>query len=305
MQASLQFIVITGIFALCYPLLRSLPDVQCGFLHYDYAGDTDDGAELCGTDNNALFLDLQQVRFPVRGQLSSKTPPQIGRPTPFTLALTMPDGTPVTVEELAVVHTKKLHLFVISPDLQDYHHQHPQPLATPGHYRFTITPRHPGRYIIFAEMVPLRSASVMITQMAFTVSAAPPNGGAPSPSPAPETTRIPDRYQLTLNLPDSESWRCNTTQEFTLSILDTIDTQSPLPLERVMGAYAHLVAFDIERRGLAHMHPLNEKQATLGSQRQFRFALRTDRPGNYVIWAQVKLAGQEYLVPFPMVAYPG
>ena len=212
----------------------------------------------------------------------------------------MPDGRPFAVEELAVVHTKKLHLFVISPNLKDYHHLHPQPVDTPGRYQFTLTPQYPGRYTVFAECVPLRSASIVIAQTDFDVRGQ-KSTGIDSPLAQTLPQAIADRYTFSLSLADDKPWLCGTNQEFILRIIDRQGSE-PLALTPVMGAYAHLVAFDEKRRGLAHMHPLNEGEGLGSPQAQFRFSLRTDSPGNYAIWAQIKLMGEERFIPFSMTA---
>lgn len=71
-------------------------------------------------------------------------------------------------------------------------------------------------------------------------------------------------------------------------------------MEPVMGAYAHLVAFDAARSGFAHLHP-NEtdlSRALNPTRPQLTFKLTIPRIGRYVIWAQVNLGGTEMFVPF-------
>jgi hypothetical protein len=73
-----------------------------------------------------------------------------------------------------------------------------------------------------------------------------------------------------------------------------------VPMEPVMGAYAHLVAFDAARSGFAHLHP-NEtdlSRALNPTRPQLTFKLTIPRIGRYVIWAQVNLGGTEMFVPF-------
>jgi hypothetical protein len=74
-------------------------------------------------------------------------------------------------------------------------------------------------------------------------------------------------------------------------------------LQPVMGAFAHLVAFDEARSGFAHLHP---GEVDLGRQPDpkhpvLNFKLTIPRPGRYVVWAQVNLGGSETFVPFRLV----
>ena len=71
-------------------------------------------------------------------------------------------------------------------------------------------------------------------------------------------------------------------------------------LEPVMGAFAHLVAFDEARSGFAHLHPMATElsKSPDANNPTLNFKLTIPRAGRYVVWAQVKLAGREVFVPF-------
>jgi len=62
-------------------------------------------------------------------------------PTPgvaqeVTLELLTSGGTPIAPHELAITHTKNMHVMVVDPSLQDYHHVHPQADGLNGQYTF-------------------------------------------------------------------------------------------------------------------------------------------------------------------------
>jgi hypothetical protein len=73
-----------------------------------------------------------------------------------------------------------------------------------------------------------------------------------------------------------------------------------VPLEPVMGAFAHLVAFDEARSGFAHLHPTESDllKKPDANQPLLNFKLTIPKAGRYVVWAQVNLAGTETFVPF-------
>ncbi|MEO5957819.1 MAG: hypothetical protein ABIR80_01765 [Opitutaceae bacterium] len=75
---------------------------------------------------------------------------------------------------------------------------------------------------------------------------------------------------------------------------------APVALAPVMGAFAHLVAFDAARSGFAHLHPAQTDLAKPPDPRQpvLTFKVTIPRGGMYVIWAQVNLDGHEMFVPF-------
>jgi hypothetical protein len=74
----------------------------------------------------------------------------------------------------------------------------------------------------------------------------------------------------------------------------------PVPLEAVMGTYAHLVAFDEARSGFAHIHPqptdLNGRPDP--DRPRLTFKVQIPRAGRYVIWSQIKTGGRERCAPF-------
>lgn len=73
-----------------------------------------------------------------------------------------------------------------------------------------------------------------------------------------------------------------------------------MPLSPVMGAFAHLVAFDAGRSGFAHIHPSagDVTRHPDPARPQFAFRLAIPSPGRYVIWSEVSLGGKETFAPF-------
>ena len=73
-----------------------------------------------------------------------------------------------------------------------------------------------------------------------------------------------------------------------------------VPLEVIMQAYAHLVAFDDQRSGYAHMHPLESDitQRPDPEHPVLTFKLRLPQSGRYVIWSEVQIAGRQVFAPF-------
>lgn len=58
---------------------------------------------------------------------------------------------PVDVSQFEVVHTQPVHLLIIEPGLNDYHHEHPVQKAT-GQYVFNFTPQTACSYRIWADV---------------------------------------------------------------------------------------------------------------------------------------------------------
>jgi hypothetical protein len=89
-------------------------------------------------------------------------------------------------------------------------------------------------------------------------------------------------------------------QPIDLTFTITRPDGAAVPLAPVMDAYAHLVAFDQQRSGFAHLHPMqvDPMQRPDRVRPTMNFKITIPKPGRYVVWAQVNLGGHETFVPF-------
>lgn len=288
-----QVAILTIVFAAVYPFVRSLPSTECAFLHYDKNANAVDGSLICGT-NEATFLDLTRLSFPVSMELIHNGEAQPGKPAFFTLSFKTSGGKTLMPWELAIVHTEKIHLLVVDPSLEDYHHVHPVPVGDSGQYTFDLIPERSGAYHIYAEIVPLASKSVVVTKGVFEVDGTP---GVPQERESWVSDVGDYRFKLSST---SSDLQLDAPNNLFLTISRPADGQ-PVALERIMDAFAHMVAFDEERHGFAHMHPLDDGTGVGTPQAKFGFTLNTDIPGYYKVWAQVQIAGEEVFAPFDVV----
>lgn len=279
------------IFIGAYFILRALPDAQCGFLHYVEIVNADGEIELCAT-NHAGFLDLTRLSYPVVADLHILGTPKNGVEVQVDLHLETSGGMSIADHELAITHTEKMHIMLIDPSLEDYHHVHPQPGGLDGIYRFAFTPKKAGNYRVFTEIVPLRSRRQAIALSELKVNGKPKdakfersiqsivNGVRFELNGVPEVLKTGRDYSLDLNISNGNG--------------------SPIVLETVMGSKGHMVAFDAEAKGFAHMHPVDgvitSLTAGLGARTEgsseLVFLFNVPNPGWYRLFAQIQVKGQ-------------
>lgn len=275
-----------------YLLMRALPtgtNLHQGDFQVQGGGTQ---LEFCDPAN-PQFLPVVAVRSPIVTGLRALTPPATGRATEFVLSLSTAGGKPIGPVDLLVAHTRKLHLMVVDPTLSDYQHVHPEPGARPGEWNFTLTPRLSGTYRVFADFTPVATARGLYATADFEV-----------PGEVPVNMRVLNwtaerdglRYELK---PDADKIVAGrqTKLAFTITSLDG----GPVKLEPVMDAYAHLVAFDEQRGGFAHLHPQGVDPTRPPENPlapRLDFSLTIPKAGLYVIWAQVRIAGREHYTPF-------
>ncbi len=208
------------------------------------------------------------------------------------------DGTPLNEAELAVVHTRKLHMFVVDDSLQDYHHIHPVPTGVPGEFAFAFTPKTQNGYRAWAEFTP---AKTMQLERSFSLM---PYAGIRPTMPAKPHTQA-GAGGLTAQWSTDEPLRNQTDSIISIELMD--GAGKPVTnLEPVMGAYAHLVGFSADRKEMVHCHPLGEepKKDTARGGPALRFHITPTFDGPVQFYLQVKQAGKDVFIPIAQRILP-
>jgi len=288
----LQIAVITGACLGTYFVLRSLPVESCEFLHYADYVNSEGVIEGCGYEETEFF-DLNKLRFPILAEVSSLDDLVPGRTAQCKLTLFTTTGRPIEWDQIAVSHTERVHAMIVDASLGDYHHLHPQPAGPAGHYYFDFTPAKPGPYRVYLDFIPLINNRRTLLQSTIEVAGEPRNSRL-----APSRRHETERFEFAF-LPREAPLNLEPGKEYTFDLKVSSKNGKAFEFGEVMGAFAHIVAFDETRRGFAHLHPLNPYPNTKTPSRQdLAFALQFDQAGDYRVYAQVVLDEEEYFIPF-------
>ncbi len=279
-----------SVFVFSQMLSGLAPERPEGFLR-KVTGQTD--IELCDIGSMG-FTAVNDQRSPIQMRLFTDRPVRAGQTARVRIGLATAKGRPIRMEELQEVHTEKIHLLIVDPGLGDYHHKHPVSTGTAGEFVFAFTPAHPGTYRVFADIVPLATGRPAYGAANIEVLG---EGDAPEPARPSETFAAGD-HRLSVT-PPADGLRVRRPALITLSLAHAREGE-PVEMQPVMGAFAHLVAFDRHRSGFAHMHPVEEGlDIVLDPIRpELRFMFYAEEPGFYKVWAQVKIDGEEIYAPF-------
>lgn len=271
--------------------IRLIPVEPCEFLHYDQEMTEDGALEFCGPEETS-FYNLEQIRFPISAEFRPLGPLEVGKPTRFQFSLTSMSGKMFTGADLGVTHTRKIHLMMVDPSLEDYQHIHPEEGDSPGVFEFTMTPKKSGQYRGFMEFVLSQTGRKVLLLNKLEI---PGNPNDPKFTDYSNEVALGDfRFQI-----ESTSDQLKTKEPTTFSLKLLSKTEERPSFEPVMGAFAHLVAFDEKRSGFAHLHPLNASIKNQDPKNpDLSFSFNVFDPGNYRLWAQVKLNGEELFIPF-------
>jgi uncharacterized membrane protein len=201
--------------------------------------------------------------------------PAPGQTARLTFTPRRSDGS--VVKDLAVVHTKKLHLIVVSRDLSFFDHVHPEPqpdgtLALD--YRFPT----PGEFLLYADLTPVGDRN-QVFRLPVTVSGTPPIPQPLIATPAQGKSFGPYRVQLAMN-PDPPARNDETSLTFTIS-RDGVPVGD---LEPFLGAGGHCVILSEDTNAYLHSHPLTMDRVNYGPTVTFHATFR--RAGRYKVWAQ-------------------
>lgn len=263
--------------------------------HMDFRVAEKGAIEFCDP-SNPQFVPVVAVKSPVALTLTPEGKVEAGRSTTFTLTMRTSAGKPIESKDLLVAHTRKLHLLVVDPTLQDYQHLHPESTQAPGQWRFTLTPRRSGLYRIFADFTPAATGRGLYASVDVEVAGATPTDDAP---PALVHTANGCRFSL-----EHTYLKARKSAELTFRV--ATEQGGEVGLEPIMGAFAHLVAFDEARSGFAHLHPdqsdLRRPPAAVNPALTFKVTI--PQAGRYIVWAQVQIAGREHFAPFAITVNP-
>ena len=227
-------------------------------------------------------------------QIKLDTPPQSGKACQGRLRfINMATGKPLSAEELAVVHTEKVHLFIVDKALKDYHHIHPQATNEEGVFAFSFVPAHSGEYTAWSDI---------------TTASNGVNHRLQTQLPATRSEYITPTIQQTsqqqaggLNFKWENITPLRQRGEAMVTVTITDDQGKPVTdLEPILGAHAHLVGFGDNGQSMIHCHPLgaepNSPQDKAGPTLQFM--IHTDNEKAVQFFLQVQRERKIITVPF-------
>ena len=270
------------------------------------AKDTKDAATVAG--NGAAMSDHMEMGGVAMGKhhegaasmklaLTPAGPFTEGKAQSVLLTLTdLATGKPMGPDDIALAHTKKLHLLIVDGSLSDYQHIHPQPdPSKPGTWQFDFAPRFGRTYKVWADVT--RPDGVQEYVGTDLVA-----GGQPAPKPSAAAVTKAAMDGLTFSLSFSQALKAGQAAQGTIGITDSKTGQSFAGLQPIMGAFGHIVAFAGDWDSIEHVHPLGA-EPKLESERGgpvIRFHIQPQQAGILKLFAQIKANGKETIVPFTL-----
>jgi hypothetical protein len=208
------------------------------------------------------------------------------------------------VRDFAIVHEKPFHLFVVSQDLEDYQHIHPEPQPD-GSLAVELTLSRPGYYKLYADFLPVGGRPQVLPEVLVTGDTA-TDLGSSTARLVPDTTRrkTAGSVAATLELPPA-GLVAGRDEKLVFHVADPATGAPVRDLEPYLGAYGHTLVMSEDTLHYVHAHPVEALPAGVNDPRggpDLTFKALLPRPGRYRIWTQLKRAGVVSTVSFTIAA---
>lgn len=186
---------------------------------------------------------------------------------------------------LDLMHEKKIHLIMVSDDLQWFAHEHPA-YQSDGSYTHSQKFPNGGKYHLFADYKP-SGGEGQLEHITLDVS------GKPAASKSDwkgSLTASVDGYQVKLSTANGKV-QSGSLQHITGTVLKGGQEIDANTLEDYLGAKAHVVVIGLQDKDYLHVHPDVEGKAL---DLHGRFA----KPGIYRMWLQFQTGGKVHTADF-------
>ncbi len=247
-------------------------------------------------------------------------PTEIQANQPSTLSFSVKDNQGAIVKDLQIVHEKPMHLLIVSKDLAEFYHVHPDQSAD-GSYRVIHTFPNGGEYKMYADFTP-RDAVQVIEQINVKVAG----------RERAKVALVPDtKFEKTvdgLKIVMKPSAEIKAGEELTLDFqaFDATSGQPVTDLQNYLGELAHFVIISEDLKDFVHAHPMAkgeemgdmkmdgkkiadhaadghehstmEGTVTKPSASEVSAHTAFPRAGLYKLWGQFQRGGKVISVPF-------
>ncbi len=205
------------------------------------------------------------------------------------------------IRHLEYVHERPLHLMIVSEDLSEFHHVHPE-VAADSAWEVSHTFGRSGRHRLYLEFTPPGSNR----RVEFVDVLVDESGRRPAAPTAAKSA------VLTVSLDSREPLRANEDIELSFDVRDPETGGSVRGLQPYLGASAHFVLVKEGLGQFIHAHPLMDGESPIGEAgehshtaqalgpppRRIRVLTSFPEAGSYKLWAQLQVSGKMETVPF-------
>jgi hypothetical protein len=245
-------------------------------MHPQIKGKEGDSCPKCGMDLVAEKQETDGYQISLRSEDF-----EAGKPANIQFTITHEGRKP----SLEISHEKKIHLMIVSNDLQWFRHIHPQEQSD-GSFAITETFPSGGKYIFYFDFKPSGSTAI-VEEQEITIK-----GNTADVEPDFREKLSSDTDGYTLSLENGKDFKTNRTQPFSVLIKKDGRKISEKEIEPYLGANAHIVMIGKDDRNFLHIHPVKNADYPIYAE------TKIDKAGIYRIWVQFQTKGKVHTADF-------
>ena len=194
----------------------------------------------------------------------STEPAEVNAGEAAALTFTIRDAKGQIVRGLAVVHERPMHLLVISEDLSEFYHLHPEQRPD-GSFRVAHTFPYGGGYLLYVDYAP-PGAGQVVSRLSLRC-----DGEPRPPAPLAEdegATKTVDALRVTMK--PGKPLRAGEEVMLDFAVADAETNEPVIDLEPYLGALAHFVIVSQDGADFLHAHPVQRMGAAAAHARGAR-----------------------------------
>lgn len=175
------------------------------------------------------------------------------------LSFTVKNDKGEIVKDLPIVHEKPMHLLIVSDDLAEYYHVHPDPQSD-GSYKVPFAFTNGGNFKLYADFTPKDSVQV-VENFLLKVS---------GNERARVELKADEKFEKTIDglrfvmKPDADLVAGKELM-LNFSVFDEKTNKPVTDLEKYLGEYAHFVIISQDLQKFVHAHPMSKEEHSEGS----------------------------------------
>ena len=269
----------------------------------------------CQTDNQKNENDQSNKKSEVQDNKLiaidySVNPESVNANEPTELNFKVKTGVNKIVKDFDIVHEKLIHLIIVSEDLKEFYHVHPEQ-QTDGSFKTIFTFPNGGYYRLYADLSPKGYSQIVkdFTQIVVGTER------------AKEPLKIDEKFEKTvdgLRVVMNPDAALESGKELMLNfqVFDAATDKPVTDLEKYLGEYAHFVIISEDLRDFVHAHPVSrdnvksenhqhdsdsehdEKLMSKDAESIVSAHVTFPNAAKYKIWVQFQRAGKVIEVPF-------
>lgn len=232
-------------------------------------------------------------------------PSEIKAGEQMELSFTVKNAKGEIAKELEIVHEKPLHLLIVSEDLAEFYHEHPNQQSD-GSFKVPFTFKNGGKFKLYADYKP-KDSSAMVESFELTV--------AGNERPKVEL-KIDSKFEKTVEdlfvtMKSNADLVSNKDLTLDFNVFDAKTKKPVADLQNYLGELAHFVIISEDLKEFVHAHPMSDggghshdegnsshKHETSAAKPTVSAHLAFPKSGLYKIFAQFKRNDKIITVPF-------